>query len=336
MEKEFFAVKNIHDEIRLKSSSGGIATTLSSHVLKLGGVVYGAIYNKDFKVIHTRITVEEDLGKMQGSKYVQSDFVSSFELIKKDLNDGRVVLFIGTPCQVKTIKNITKDCNQEKIFFVDLVCNGASTPDFFEEYKELMEKKYNSKIIGINMRHKLKYDSKHPYIANGPVQPHLMKIDFENRKKSYISKPEFDIFYQLLNYFIKKKCYTCPFTNLKREGDLTLGDFHEFHSKLGDFNDGNGVSLLIINSAKGKKLIDSVNKDFLFLSKTEQEAMQPRLKGNAILPKDYDQFHKDYKQYGFDYIVKKYTNTSIKYRIKKWLDEIGLLDKMLRLKGRIK
>ena len=47
-----YAAKNSDDEIRLKSSSGGIFTLLAEQTIKDGGVVFGARYDTEWNVIH--------------------------------------------------------------------------------------------------------------------------------------------------------------------------------------------------------------------------------------------------------------------------------------------
>ena len=101
------------------------------------------------------------------------------------------------------------------------------------------------------------------HIPLGKVEPHIMNVKFANGKK-YSSKSEFDPFYILFDYFTTKGCFNCPFANTERESDITIGDFHEFSSKLGDFNDGNGITLTIINTENGKKIFNKIKKNIIF------------------------------------------------------------------------
>lgn len=339
MKQEFYAAKNKDRDIRLHSSSGGVFHAIASDILKNNGVVYGAIYNDDIEVVHARIDNMNDLKKLHGSKYTQSKIGETYKMVKADLKNNMKVLFSGTPCQVAALKLFLKEEDKKNLFLVDIICHGTPQPIFFEEYKKYMEKKYKSKIKKINMRHKEKnkfdknLNKKH--VSLSKVQPKVMGIVFENNKK-YVSKTEFDIFYQLFDFFIKKSCFKCPYANLERNSDITIGDFHEFSSKLGDFNDGNGVSLIIVNTKQGKQMLEKVKDNFLLESKKESECMQPHLQYPTSEPKNYDEFQKDYKENDFDFVVKKYGKSGIKYKIKKQLYAIGILDKILELKARIK
>lgn len=51
-------------------------------------------------VRHIGVERIHELGKLQGSKYVQSQMGSIYLEVKEKLNRGKIVYFSGTPCQV--------------------------------------------------------------------------------------------------------------------------------------------------------------------------------------------------------------------------------------------
>ena len=67
-----FAAQNKNENIRRRSSSGGVFFALALSVLKQGGVVCAAKYSKDFEVIHSIATTKEELLDYCGAKYAQS------------------------------------------------------------------------------------------------------------------------------------------------------------------------------------------------------------------------------------------------------------------------
>ena len=71
--------KNV--EVLKRSQSGGVFTAISDYVLSQNGVVYGATFNDDFAVSHSRATSRDERDKMCGSKYVQS--IISKEIINR-------------------------------------------------------------------------------------------------------------------------------------------------------------------------------------------------------------------------------------------------------------
>ena len=334
---KYYAVKNKCDDERINSSSGGVFLALAKNILSKNGVVYGAIYKSDLSVIHTRGESIEDVMKMTGSKYSQSDLTNVIKEIKTDLENGRYVLFTGTPCQVNTIKMYTKDDNNSRLITVDLICHGTPEKKYLKDYITTIEENNKSIVKNINMR----YKDKKTYIKNlnkkhtpiGSVAPHYMKLDLSNGRK-IIERADFNSYYLMFDYFISPGCFKCPFSKLERISDITLGDFHEFNSKLGNFNDGNGVSLVIVNTKKGNIFIDEEKNNLIIIKKEEKECLQPALVGVASKPEKYDEFKIDYERYGFKYVSKKYSQSGIKYFIKKILHKIGLLDFILKVKNK--
>ncbi len=101
-----FVAYNTNDAIRYISSSGGVFYSLAKTILEENGVVCAAAYDQDFMVVHKFAETTDELMQFLGSKYLQSDLNTCFSQIKKYLDEGRKVLFAGTPCQVKAAQNI--------------------------------------------------------------------------------------------------------------------------------------------------------------------------------------------------------------------------------------
>ena len=110
-----------NDNIRMRSSSGGIFPVLAEFILKRGGVVYGAGWDEEMigSVRHTRIEKLGDLPGLTGSKYLQSSTEGIFRLVKEDLKNNRDVLFGGTPCQTAGLQSFIRNDDQH-LFLVDV------------------------------------------------------------------------------------------------------------------------------------------------------------------------------------------------------------------------
>ncbi|MGN8785453.1 4Fe-4S dicluster domain-containing protein, partial [Blautia sp. HCP3S3_D9] len=118
-----YAALSKDDGIRMESSSGGVFSELAKLVLQANGIVYGASYDKDFKVKHIGIENVELLGKLRGAKYSQSDLSTIFQTIKMRLDTDRQVLLSGTPCQIGGLKAFLKR-DYNNLFCIDFVCHG--------------------------------------------------------------------------------------------------------------------------------------------------------------------------------------------------------------------
>ena len=139
------------------SRSGAAFIAISDYVLENGGVVYGAGYADHFRVVHKRATTKAERNEFKGSKYVQSDLGHLFRQVKKDLKDGLIVLFSGTPCQTAGLNSYIGKKLREHLILIDIVCHGVPGPNLWQDYLAYLEKKQGDKICWVNFRDKQKY-----------------------------------------------------------------------------------------------------------------------------------------------------------------------------------
>lgn len=78
---------------QLNSASGGIFSLLAENVLNQGGIIYGAGFDDSFAVKHFSADNSDELYRLRGTKYVQSDLGNCFAEIQSWLRNGRLVLF---------------------------------------------------------------------------------------------------------------------------------------------------------------------------------------------------------------------------------------------------
>lgn len=138
LEPQYWAAKCDDDEVRMRSSSGGVFSLLAREVLSSGGVVFGAAFDDKLHVKHISAENEPSLIKLCGSKYVQSEMGTCYKDVKDELKKGRQVLFSGTPCQVAGLKSYLGGDN-ENLLSVDLICHGAPSPLVFSKYVQELE-----------------------------------------------------------------------------------------------------------------------------------------------------------------------------------------------------
>ena len=76
-------------------------------------------------------------------------------------------------------------------------------------------------------------------------------------------------------HLMRMNCYKCPFANTHRCGDITLADFWGVREKMPDFpNVHKGVSLLLVNDERGRKLMDVLNDRFYIRPVPMEDAVE--------------------------------------------------------------
>ena len=134
-----YACYNKNIEERLKSSSGGIFILLAKEILKRNGIVFGAAFDENFNVKHISIDNEKDIEKLMGSKYVQSNMGKVYKEVKEFLENGKYILFSGTPCQIEGLKKFLKK-DYDKLYTQDIICHGVPSPKIWQMYLEYQKK----------------------------------------------------------------------------------------------------------------------------------------------------------------------------------------------------
>ena len=280
-----YAARHNNGDVIENSSSGGVFTALSDVVLKNSGVVFGHIFDDNFN-LKCVATVSSDVrDKMRQSKYIQSDMKDVYPQIKKYLSEGRTVLFSGTPCQCAQVNSMYG--NYENLITVDFVCHGTPSPGIFKDYINWLSTHFKDKLSFFNFRFK---------ITNSSSQTVYAKFN----KIIYVMPSGKDIFFKLFlnDVIFRHSCYNCKYTKLKRYSDITIGDYHSVKKVNPEFNTKNGVSMIIVNSEKGKTLLDKVN-DLYFEKSDITKVLQPQLKHPAKRPTKYDIFWNEYYKNGF-------------------------------------
>lgn len=293
--------KNMH-EIET-SRSGAAFIAISDYILDQGGVVYGAGYTDHFRVVHKRATNKNERNEFKGSKYVQSDLRGIFPQIKRDLKEGLIVLFSGTPCQTAGLASyIGKQHLREQLILVDIVCHGVPAPYIWRDYLAYLEQKYKQAIIEVNFRDKSRIGWK----------GHLESFIFQNG-----SKKEFSTYTHLFTRVImlRPSCSKCHYTNFNRPSDFTLADYWGWEKTSPNFNsDNKGCSLIIVNTIKGKHLFEKIQKDLNVIPTNQELCLQPNLQHPTQFDSHWKNFEKQYSNKGFISVAKKFGNLGFNYK----------------------
>lgn len=294
-----YAAWSLDENIRSKSSSGGIFSELAECILKQGGVVAGASMDNNGYVHHTIISDVNELNSHRGSKYVQSMIDGDvYRELREVLRDGRKVLFTGCPCQVAGARSFFKD--DDNLYAIDIVCHGVPSPEAFAKVYSNLKLQYPN-LVSYNFR---KLDSwgvcssvninKNNVITNIPLTGKLT-------------------FYQdafLKGLMHRPNCYNCYYASIERVGDITLADFWGVGSfkPISDDHKG-GCSMLSVNSVKGKKLYEEVKESIYSEERDIQETIQG---GNEQIVRASEKpvlrntFYADLFSLSFEHLIAKY------------------------------
>lgn len=250
----------------MESTSGAIFPAIADYVIKQNGIIYGAVMNEKLEVFHTSAITKSDYEKMRGSKYIQSNTKNTYGEVKQNLDNKKMILYIGTPCQIAGLKSFLNHKDYNNLITVDLVCHGVGSRQIFDRYIKYLEEKYNSKIIDIKFRSK----------KNG-YNKFTVQITLKNGEKKYIRSINdiyMSIYYKKGIY--RKACYSCKYAKIPRIADLTIGDFAELskESKIYKKSKNKGVSLILINNEKGEQLFKNIESKLCWEERKLEEASE--------------------------------------------------------------
>ena len=241
---EFFSLRHRDAAVRRASTSGGAFTVLSDAVLARGGAVAGAVMTTDLQVRHAVASDAAGRDAMRGSKYLQSDTAEIWAEVKRLLDEGKELLFSGTPCQVAALYSFLGG-RPEKLVTVDFICHGVPSPLVFEGYRRHLEARYGSAVTGVRFRDQ----------SRGCV-PMRIGVDFADGQ-SYLGGCDDDPFFKVFLSGISNRpsCNDCPFAKLPRSSDLTIADNWRFAAFAPEWDDNTGVSTLLVNTPRGAVLV---------------------------------------------------------------------------------
>lgn len=254
-----------NDEALSNSTSGGFFYAIARYVLYNNGIVYGASYNDVEHVAHIRITEPEQLTKLQKSKYSQSALRNTFSSIKKDLCDGKIVLFSGTPCQIAGL-HCFLGRDYETLLKIQVFCAEVVSPVAWKRYIEYLRKEFSTSICAVDTRCKIHKHQENDSIELNWKKP-FIKVELENNRSLQISRDKDWFIKAFANHLISRKsCSNCDFkmNGEKIFGDISIGDFWGCENSALECFDESGVSAVIIHTEKGRRFFQSIQESMKY------------------------------------------------------------------------
>lgn len=244
-----YAAYTKDEELRLKSSSGGIFTELAKPIIESGGVVFGCVWERPQLVsIHAKAETMDELAEMRGSKYVQSDLRETFREARVALKEGRRVLFSGTPCQIAGLNGFLGK-RYDNLLMVEIICHGVPSPMVFERYKQELSRQTGVSLADV--RFKVKMDG-------GTWDEPYMVVTSE-QGGAIVREPLYGNAYSRA-YFghlcLRPSCHICAARCGNSGADVTIGDFWKIRNVLPQWHSPKGVSVIVIHSSRGKEAVE--------------------------------------------------------------------------------
>ncbi len=306
---EAYAVLGNDWEIRKQSSSGGVFYLIAKYVLSKEGVVFGAAFDDNYhSVKHISVDSLEGLKKLQGAKYLQSEIGNSYKELKSILEQGRPVLFTGTPCQVSGLKTFLNK-EYSNLYLQDIVCHGVPSPAVWDSYLTYLEKQYGGKTINVAFRDK----------TNGWGN-YLIRIEFDNGAV-YSNDRINDLYMRgfLHDCYLRPSCYECEHKGTEREADITLADFWGVEKLCPELQDDKGTSLVIVSSSKGQFLLEQISAEIRIkkVALCDTIPYNPSIVHSANRNPIRESFENDFRQKPIIAVLKKYCSMPKLERLKK-------------------
>ncbi len=235
-----YSFKAHSSDVLLKSSSGGFAYLFSAHLIEQGYSIVGCTYDKETQTArHILVNSIDELEKLQGSKYMQSDFRSIIPIIKEHY---KPIAVFGTPCQIAAVKKCFPTRND--IIYIDLLCHGVPSYNLYRKYLTYLEAEYGLKKSEISTIFRYK-----------PKSWQKIHLCNKDRKSSVVlyqkEDPYFHMFEKGACY--SKACYECRWRD-RSVADIRIADYWGERFA----NDTTGVSMIIQISTHGKEFIDRI------------------------------------------------------------------------------
>ena len=262
-----YAAQFKNEEELLESSSGGVFSALAEYILLKNGYVAGCVFDNNLVALHILTSDKDEVKKMRGSKYVQSDTGNIYTEIRNFLESEKLVLFTGTPCQVDGLRRYLRK-DYDNLVTVDLICHGVPSPRLLSNYLTVTTEK-KGRVSSLRFRDKKRngWCSQGSICCNGKIKT----ISPYNNSYYY--------YYYLQNSVSRMCCYSCKYSSVERTADITIGDYWNIEDIISGIDTKNGFSALLINTAKGERILNAIY-DKMYLYETSLDEV---VRGNGNL-----------------------------------------------------
>ena len=245
--KKVFFGYSTNNNLRYNGASGGIVTSLLLYMLQHKLVDKVLVVRMEGFTVKPLLTGNEDeVISAQGSIYFKTFSLRILQDIIHNIKKGKRLGIVGLPCQISTLKKRLKNY-ENKTFFIGLICNHTNEYWYMHHIIERYLPK-NTKPLGISARKdgwpgtiKILFKSKNQ-------NPKETRIDYNTQFWGLLPS---------LGISAPSGCLICT-DHLASKADIVAAD--AWHPKYVG-NDVLGVSIILVRTEKGLKLIKSALKN---------------------------------------------------------------------------
>lgn len=248
-----YAAVNRNKKTLETSASGGVFTALAEIILEQNGAVFGCAFDSDLIPRHTCATSREEIIPMSGSKYVQSNVGFSYREVKRLLNEGKKVLFTGTPCQIAALRAFLGDRAQAGLLTLEVICHGTPSTAMFKSYIAFVERKYHTHIVAYSFRSKNNGWGMKDY----SFDQSFVQSNGKKRTVPAAAAAAYMVNYRSNNLH-RDACFACKYSSPERAADITMGDFWGYKNVGVTLPSKKGLSVMFLNTQKAVDLLPQI------------------------------------------------------------------------------
>lgn len=306
-EQEAYIVQHKDLQVLRESTAGGAFTAIATYTLNNGGVVFGVAYDNDFRVYHTEATNALELARFRNSKYVQSDVGDTYKQAKDYLDNGRMVCYSGTPCQIEGLRNYLRK-DYDNLILVDVVCRAVPSPGIWKKYISMVNEK-NCRVKSVRFRDKTlgyQYSTMELKLADGKTY-----------RDGIEAQPWLRMFFS--GMIIRPSCSDCKFRSRYRRSDFTIWDCFNSYSIDKSFDENVGTTRVLLHTNKAKKIFDEIIKDYKYKkipADTAVSGVAEMVKSPALHSRR-SEFFRDTQEMQMENLLNKYFPKTVKVRLKR-------------------
>lgn len=243
------------------SATGAVFAQVAYNMLSEGNTyVYGAALQEDSSVKHIEISNISEVRLLQNSKYQQSYSVGVYALVRKRLKKGSRVLFSGVPCQIAALYSFLnyKESLTSNLYTIEVLCHGIPCNDIHRT---------SLKINNATKIYAYRNKDGRGWCGKNGNNNRLSYIDNNGNRFITTSYQKDSLFRSYLTFnFMRPNCYHCPYSDIHRVADLTIGDFWGWEKtpEPRKYENYWGTSIVLPNNEKGTQMMSGRNISKVF------------------------------------------------------------------------